>query len=63
MPLDHLSHDSLLSLRMLQQLMEHLCLLHISTSTSDWSNRILGYHGLRLQVHVSMHAGIVPMRR
>lgn len=65
-PLDHstLVHlkNSLLSLRMLQQLMEHLRLLHISTSISDWSNRILWYQGLRLQVHVPMHAGIVPMR-
>lgn len=54
-------HDSLLPLRMLQQLMEHLCLLHVSTSACGWSNRILRYHGLRLQVHVPMHAGIVPV--
>lgn len=39
--------------------MEHLCLLHVSTSARGRADGILRYHGLRLQVHVPMHARIV----
>lgn len=53
----HYLHDSLLPLRMLQQLMEHLCLLHVSASARGRTKGILWYHGLRLQVH-----GVVPVR-
>lgn len=52
-------HDSLLPLRMLQQLMQHLRLLHVATSAGGGTDSILRSHRLRLQVHVPMHAGVV----
>lgn len=52
----HSGHDSLLALRMLQELMEHLRLLHVSTCAGSGADGILRYHWLRLQVH-----GIVPV--
>lgn len=52
----HWGHDSLLALRMLQELMEHLRLLHVSTCAGRGPDGVLRYHGLRLQVH-----GVVPV--
>lgn len=52
----HSGGDSLLALRMLKELMEHLRLLHVSTCTGSGADGILRYHWLRLQVH-----GIVPV--
>lgn len=50
--------DSLLSLRMLQQLVEHLRLLHVGAAAGGGAHRILRYHWLGLQVH-----GVVAVRR
>ncbi|TRY97067.1 hypothetical protein DNTS_001467 [Danionella cerebrum] len=43
----------------IQELMKHLILLQVSASSSDWTNRILGYDGLRLQSHFQSNALIV----
>lgn len=50
--------DSLLPLRMLQQLVEHLRLLHVAAPARGRTDGVLRYHGLGLQVH-----GVVPVRR
>lgn len=50
--------DSLLPLRMLQQLVEHLRLLHVSAAAGGGAHGILRYHRLWLQVH-----GVVAVRR
>lgn len=50
--------DSLLPLRMLQQLVEHLRLLHVGAAAGGGAHGILRYHRLWLQVH-----GVVGVRR
>lgn len=48
---------------MLQELVEHLRLLHVPAPARGRAHGILRYHGLGLQVHVAVHAGIVAERR
>lgn len=52
----------LLSLRVLQQLVQHLCLLNICACAGGSAHRELRDDWLWLQVHVPVHAGIVSMR-
>ena len=55
--------DSLLALRMLKQLMQHLRLLQVSGAPGDRADRVLGDYGFGFQVHVPVHAGIVAVWR
>lgn len=47
----HPHTDSLLPLRMLQHLVEHLRLLHVGVAAGGGAHGILRYHRLGLQVH------------